>query len=88
MFFIKLIEGTGNCEFLLTRLSGILIVILLNLLFLEMKIKSICQLVDTFVEQMSHVMRKPRFWVCKNKGADQLHGNPEDDQRPLFSLHG
>lgn len=39
-------------NFLLTRLSGILIVILLNLLFLEMKIKSICQFVDAFVEQM------------------------------------
>ena len=34
---------------------------------------------------MSHIMRKPDFCICKNKGADQLHGfvsylvgNPED----------
>ena len=50
IFPIVVIEG--YCYFSLTRLSGILIVIQLNLLFLEMKIKSICQFVDGFVEQM------------------------------------
>ena len=24
---------------------------------------------------MSHVMRKPAFCICENKGADLLHGN-------------
>ena len=24
--------------------------------------------------EMSHIMRKPAFCICKNKGADQLHG--------------
>ena len=30
---------------------------------------------------MSWVMRKPMFCICKNKDADQLHGNREADQR-------
>ena len=24
---------------------------------------------------MSHVMKKPEFCICENKGADQLYGN-------------
>ena len=33
---------------------------------------------------MSHVMRKPAFCICENKGADQLRGNHEADQRLCF----
>ena len=33
---------------------------------------------------MSFVMRKPAFWVCENKDADQLRDNPEADQRLCF----
>ena len=33
---------------------------------------------------MSLVMRKPTFCICENKGADQLGGNPEADQRLYF----
>ena len=33
---------------------------------------------------MSHVMRKPDFCICKNKGAGQLRGNREADQRLCF----
>ena len=33
---------------------------------------------------MSPVMRKPTFCICENKDADQLHGNPEADQRLCF----
>ena len=33
---------------------------------------------------MSRVMRKPAFCICENKGADQLHGNREADQRLCF----
>ena len=29
-------------------------------------------------------MRKPAFRICENKGADQLHGNSEADQRLCF----
>ena len=29
-------------------------------------------------------MRKPAFCICENKGADQLHGNHEADQRLSF----
>ena len=29
-------------------------------------------------------MRNPAFWVCENKDADQLRGNPEADQRLCF----
>ena len=33
---------------------------------------------------MSLVMRKPAFCIFKNKGADQLRGNREADQRLCF----
>ena len=33
---------------------------------------------------MSRVMRKPTFCICKNKDADQLPGNCEADQRLSF----
>ena len=33
---------------------------------------------------MSLVMRKPAFCICKNKDADQLRGNREADQRLCF----
>ena len=33
---------------------------------------------------MSHVMRKPAFYICKNKGADQLRCNCTADQRLCF----
>ena len=33
---------------------------------------------------MSHVMRKPDFCLCENKGADQLRSNCEADQRLCF----
>ena len=33
---------------------------------------------------MSRIMRKPTFCICKNKDADQLHGNREADQRLCF----
>ena len=29
-------------------------------------------------------MRKPDFWICENKDADQLCGNREADQRLYF----
>ena len=34
--------------------------------------------------EMSRVMRKPDFFMCENKDADQLHGNREADQRLCF----
>ena len=33
---------------------------------------------------MSRVMRKPAFYICKNKDADQLRDNREVDQRLCF----
>ena len=33
---------------------------------------------------LSHVVRKPDFYICENKDADQLRGNREADQRPCF----
>ena len=35
---------------------------------------------DTLVD-MSRIMRKPDFCLGENKGADQLRGNREADQR-------
>ena len=34
--------------------------------------------------QMSRIVRKPDFCLCENKGADQLRGNHEADQRLCF----
>ena len=31
-----------------------------------------------------HIMRKPTICICENKGADQLRGNREADQRLCF----
>ena len=33
---------------------------------------------------MSRIVRKPDFCLCENKGADQLRGNREADQRLCF----
>ena len=33
---------------------------------------------------LSHVMRKPTFYICENKDADQLRGDREADQRLCF----
>ena len=33
---------------------------------------------------MSRLMRKPTICICENKGADQLRGNREADQRLCF----
>ena len=33
---------------------------------------------------LSLVVRKPDFCICENKGADQLRGNREADQRLCF----
>ena len=33
---------------------------------------------------MSCIMRKPAFYICENKGADQLHSDHTADQRPCF----
>ena len=33
---------------------------------------------------MSRLMRKPTICICENKGADQLRGNREVDQRLCF----
>ena len=33
---------------------------------------------------MSRIVRKPAFCICKNKDADQLRGDREADQRLCF----
>ena len=33
---------------------------------------------------MSHIMTKADFFICKNKGPDQLHCNPAADQCLCF----
>ena len=33
---------------------------------------------------MSSVMGKPTYFICESKGADQLPGNREADQRLCF----
>ena len=34
--------------------------------------------------QLSHILRKPAFCICENKGADQLHVNCAADQCLFF----
>ena len=36
------------------------------------------------IYEMSRIVRKPDFCLCENKGADQLRGNREADQRLCF----
>ena len=33
-------------------------------------------------------MRKPKYFICKNTGADQLHGNPRADKCLSFCYIG
>ena len=33
-------------------------------------------------------MGRPTIYICENKGADQLRGNPETDQRLCFCFSG
>ena len=39
---------------------------------------------DLYSQHMSHHMGKPTICICENKGADQLRGNLEADQRLCF----
>ena len=39
------------------------------------------------IHQMSRVMRKPAFCICKNKDVDQLWSNCTADQRLCFRYH-
>ena len=39
---------------------------------------------EILTQHLSRVMRKPTFCICENNDADQLHGNPEADQRLCF----
>ena len=39
---------------------------------------------DKITRQMSRIVRKPDFCLGENKGADQLRGNREADQRLCF----
>ena len=39
---------------------------------------------DEDVYKMGRIVRKPEFCLCENKGADQLRGNREADQRLCF----
>ena len=64
----------------------------------EMRVESSCELsallsfsnnhlskeISMSPEYMSRVMRKPAFYTCENKDADQLRGNSETDQRLCF----
>ena len=42
------------------------------------------ELVRNLKERLSHVIRKPDFCLCENKGTYQLHSNCEADQRLCF----
>ena len=37
-----------------------------------------------YILLMSSVVRKPTFYICENKDADQLRDDPEADQRLCF----
>ena len=39
---------------------------------------------EILLQEMSRIMRKPKFCICENKDADQLRGYREADQRLCF----
>ena len=43
-----------------------------------------CSMLRTTYHDMSRLMGKPTICICENKGADQLRGNREADQRLCF----
>ena len=45
-------------------------------------------LVNSRYVYISRIMRKPDIYICENKGADQLRGNHEADQRLCFRYTG
>ena len=45
---------------------------------------SLNRYVDGMNDKLSRVVRKPAFFICENKDADQLRGNREADQRLCF----
>ena len=51
-----------------------------NVLYMYFKTK----IKNLGLRYMSLVMRKPDFCICKNKDADQIHGNSEADRRLCF----
>ena len=42
-------------------------------------------MMEKSIHDMSFVVRKPAFCICKNKDADQLRGDHEADQHLCFS---
>ena len=50
----------------------------------EYNIYPYCKLVSSLKDQLSRRMRKQTICIGENKGADQLRGNCEADQRLCF----
>ena len=59
--------------------NKVLLILLVNLMLVLYNTIISCDIND-----LSCVMRKQTFCICKNKDADQLHGNREADQRLCF----
>ena len=64
-----------------------------NLRMLTMAFNSLSKLIQdrrriyiikSLLREMSHLVGKPTICIGENKGADQLHGNPEAEQRLCF----
>ena len=66
--------GDYNCYFRTGLYNGI---------FQFMFLCSLLQNTKSF-DEMSLVMRKPAFYIFKNKDADKLRGSPVADQRLCF----
>ena len=54
---------------------------LIWLYFVENVVTNSTFLTEIYPLNMSRIMRKPDFCICKNKGADQLCGNCTAGQR-------
>ena len=56
-----------------------------HIIFLPPQIQEgLLSVIGERMSNKSHVVRKPYFCVCENKGADQLRSNCEADQRLCF----
>ena len=69
---------------ILSRICKFLMWLIIEITALFTLMKARITFILTIWFGMSRVMRKPAFCICENKGADQLRGNREADQRLCF----
>ena len=87
----KYLQGSSECKFFQLFMGNFVNVYEWKLMFDpsnlrkgDRKNSKAPQILDKETRDLSRIMRKPTFCICKNKDADQLRGNREADQRLCF----